>query len=437
MGLRHLALFAIFPIIVVQIFRRPHFGVYVFCAMTLIRVHELAWGFAQFRLLLVVSLVTLVAWLLRAGDYEGTPVGRSPRLLLLAVFLGFATLSAAFAVGTPDGASIALERAGKLGKIVLFLLLMQKMLDDFVKVRTFTFVWIVGTVFLALWGAQQHHLGNDRLDQVGGGDTNGSNELGALFVLILPIVLQLALIEEWRLRRWALFGIMPLLCVVIAFTGSRAAFLGFLVGGALLFLMTQQRKKLVKLALPLVPVIVVLSIAYFSQRVTTIQNYDQDWSAVSRLYFWRAAARMAAAHPAMGVGPANFPLCCAAFGSPEAGRDCHSTYFTMLAEVGIPGFLLWVTIVFGGARALDRLRKIEGENPERVQIRALAVGLEAGLLSFLFTGFFNSFGYYEYLYWPIVLAQCLTWFARTVPEEAPPPEPEDAPRAHALTGAGG
>lgn len=424
MGLRHLALIAIFPIVIVQILRKPHVGVYVFTAMTLIRVHELAWGFEQLRLLLVVSLVTLLSWIARAGEYRGRPVGRSGPLVLLLVFLAFTTLSSAFALGTPHGVEVALERTGKLGKIVLFLLLMQKMLDDFGKVHAFVLVWIAGTVFLAGWGAQQHFLGNDRLDRVGGGDTNGSNELGALFVLMLPVVLELALTEDRRLRRWALFGIMPLLCVVIAFTGSRAAFLGFLVGGALVFVMSQERKKILKLAVPLAPVIVILSIAYFSMRVETIQNYQYDWSAVSRLYFWRAATRMAAAHPAMGVGPGNFPLCCARFGSPEIGRDCHSTYFTMLAETGVAGFALWLAVIFLGWRGLARLRKVPGGHPERVKIRALAVGLEAGLLAFLVTGVFNSFGYYEYLYWPVVLGQCLLSTVDGVPEEK-----EEAPIA--------
>jgi O-antigen ligase len=284
-------------------------------------------------------------------------------------------------------------------------------------VNRFALVWIAGTVFLAAWGSQQHFLGNERLDQVGGGDTNGSNELGALFVLVLPVTLQLALVEERRLTRWVLFLVVPLFCVAIAFTGSRAAFLGFVVGGGLLFVISGQRRQVVKLALPLVPVIAVLSVWYFSKSVERIQTADQDWSAQSRLWFWAAAWRMVQAHPALGVGPGNYPLCCAAYGSPEAMRDCHSTYFTQLSETGFPAFCLWVATVGIALAAIDRARRIPGGAPERVRVRALAAGLEAGLVAFLITGAFNSFGYYEYLYWPMILGQCLAEYAERTPEE--------------------
>jgi hypothetical protein len=174
---------------------------------------------------------------------------------------------------------------------------------------------------------------------VGGGDTNGSNELGALFVLMLPVVLELGFAEERPLLKWGLLGLVPLYVAVIAFTGSRSAFIALVIAMGILLLRSANRGRL----------------------------------------------------------PGNYPLVAHEYGSPEVGRDCHSTYFTMLSEVGPAAFAVWRAGIVAGLVALDGLRRSPGNHPEIRTARALAMGFEAGLIAFLVDGAFHSFGYFEYL----------------------------------------
>ena len=80
---------------------------------------------------------------------------------------------------------------------------------------------------------------------------------------------------------------------------------------------------------------------YWSRMNTINASEDQrDESAAGRIHFWKIAAVMAKAKPLTGVGLNGFAASYATYDpTSQYGeyRQTHSTWFGVLAELGLPG----------------------------------------------------------------------------------------------------
>jgi hypothetical protein len=112
----------------------------------------------------------------------------------------------------------------------------------------------------------------------------------------------------------------------------------------------------------------------------------------SRLFLWRAAARMIVAHPVLGVGPDNFRLLYGEYaGLPYADPRLHSNnmYIEMLAGGGLTGGVAFLWLIW---RTADRLvaairLAARGARPEA----AYAAGVAAAGIAVLIHGTVDSF----------------------------------------------
>jgi hypothetical protein len=108
---------------------------------------------------------------------------------------------------------------------------------------------------------------------------------------------------------------------------------------------------------------------------------------------WQAAARMVAEHPVLGVGPGGFREEYAAE-SRNAELDeqtpvAHNMYLEVAAELGLPGFALFVAMIVLAATASERAVRT-GDPAARTE----AIVLQASLLAVLVTSTFLSEQYY-------------------------------------------
>ena len=108
-----------------------------------------------------------------------------------------------------------------------------------------------------------------------------------------------------------------------------------------------------------------------------------------RLVLWRAAARMIAAHPLLGVGPDNFRLLYAGYADlPAADTRMHSNnmYIEVLAGGGLVAGLAFAWLLWTVATLLAA---IIGSN--RADTIALASGVIAGIVAIALHGLLDSF----------------------------------------------
>ena len=128
---------------------------------------------------------------------------------------------------------------------------------------------------------------------------------------------------------------------------------------------------------------------------------------MGRIYAWEAAIGMATDNPLTGVGIDNF-FSNYFFYSPHwdgLNHAVHSTWFGVLAETGILGFIVFViTIVMLVKTALRTLSTIE-ENDTYFSpmIKTVAEALLAGMMGTLVAGTFLTFGFS----WPIYILGAL------------------------------
>src|SRR6185503_19991066 len=77
--------------------------------------------------------------------------------------------------------------------------------------------------------------------------------------------------------------------------------------------------------------------------------------------------------------------------TPQVARDTHSLYFNVLAETGVPGLLLYLTmvgvVVFAAERARRRCKHVFETGAKQLLM------LEAGLCAFLVANIFGSLPY--------------------------------------------
>jgi hypothetical protein len=109
-----------------------------------------------------------------------------------------------------------------------------------------------------------------------------------------------------------------------------------------------------------------------------------------RLQLWRAAARMFAAHPLLGMGPDNFRLTYGPYaGIANADRRIHSNdmYVEVLAGMGLVGGLAFAWLCLGAYRMFVRA----ADRPERDDLADLAAGVTAAGVAIALHGLVDSF----------------------------------------------
>jgi O-antigen ligase len=138
----------------------------------------------------------------------------------------------------------------------------------------------------------------------------------------------------------------------------------------------------------------------FSDRMSTIQGYQSDQSASTRLAIWAWTIDYATHNP-FGGGFEAYRQNKLSFETQQtqgtgdtqsvntqtiqdAGRAYHSSYFEMLGEQGFPGLIMWLLLHAIGLVRMEvvrrRYRKAEGEDE---WIGALAGALQTAHLVYL------------------------------------------------------
>jgi O-antigen ligase len=169
----------------------------------------------------------------------------------------------------------------------------------------------------------------------------------------------------------------------------------------------------------------------FDQLVSQIAIFDprgvtptpENYALVERMVHWQVAGNMFLSSPWTGVGIGNFNVLFNKFGVQGwiyPRGHAHNYYLHLLAEVGIVGFLGYMTMLITsfvvGFRALRRVRRLGDTYGEAVVIGGLGI-----LTTFAAHNFFENLHALNMgIHWAAALALfTLVWLRspRTPPEE--------------------
>lgn len=294
-------------------------------------------------------------------------------------------------------------------RTVILMLLVAASVRDLPDLRRLAWLQIAGVTLFSCVVLARADLGSEgRLDAAS--FFYDANDLAMLIVCTLPLVLFLWRRPARRVERALLVAATVLLMMTFGQTGSRGGFLGFVAVAGYLLLRMQSisRAKRAGAVAVLAILLVALASDRYFDRIQTIlhPSTDYNWqgkSETGRMDIWRRGIGYMLSNPALGVGANAFGVAEGKLSLEARQRQrygigfqwstAHNSFIQIGAELGIPGLILFVTLLVGAFRTLSRIRGWAG-----AETGVLAQTLTGSLVAFLVTAIFLSQAYSAYLY---------------------------------------
>jgi putative inorganic carbon (HCO3(-)) transporter len=261
---------------------------------------------------------------------------------------------------------------------------------------------------------------------------NGGQAEGGLLstscLMAVPLAIYLAshsqLLPKSKLLPLAYWAIAGLAVFTAIGTYERSALVGLVVLGIYMWVRTKH-----KIGFGLVLAVVTCAMIYTSSsaldaRMSTINNYQGDGSAMVRILVWKWTLGFVATHPFGGgfdayvINHVDVPGGGADPGHTEFGRAFHSSYFEILGEHGYPGLLIFLLLVGSTFFMLHRIAKRARAHPELQWVTGLSNALQSGLAVFLTSGAFVGIAFQPMFWYFISMSVCLNAYMWHVEHEA-------------------
>ncbi|HUU54981.1 MAG TPA: O-antigen ligase family protein, partial [Armatimonadota bacterium] len=260
------------------------------------------------------------------------------------------------------------------------------------------------------------------------------NPLGGFLVLVIPLAVSLAFgaRARWVRLLWALGALLSLGALVP--TNSKGAVLAAVISVVCYIVLAARASARPRRSLA----VVLLCLALLSLAAgaavwrspplrTGVETALSAESASNRfrILTWQGSARVALAHPWLGIGPGCFKYAFMKYAIAGYTEAAHQNYLQVAAEQGILGgaCFLWLlgAMLFTGWRAMSRA--------EGFRERIVPVGLMSGLVAFLAHSFLD----YDWYVGAIMVAVWLTggalaYQAAGISVSQYVPEAEEAPK---------
>ncbi len=388
----------------------PQVGVLLWCWLSFMSPQAFAYLPIPIPMVYMVAVVTMVAWIL-SHDPKRLPANITPWLIIL--FIIDMTLTSTVSI-SPVTVWGLWNR--NIKTMVLALAIMAIMTN---RVRIQAMVWtmvlaigfyaVKGAIFVLLTG------GAHRVEGPYGTMIADNNTLGLAMIMVWPLMYYLRQSSDDRRIRAGLLIAMGLSVFAILGTYSRGAVVAF--SFTVIYFWWKSRRKVVFGALGvlvIVPALFFMPSEWFD-RMNTINTYDQDSSAMGRLEAWGIALRIAADRPLTGVGfDAMVTPQATQLYAPdrEIPHVAHSIWFEPLADHGIPGFIIFVTIGLVGLVQANSVRKRTKLLPDWAWAHDLATMSQLSLAGYFVAGTFLSMPYYDLYYGMIATISVLYDYVR-------------------------
>lgn len=229
-------------------------------------------------------------------------------------------------------------------------------------------------------------------------ETGGSNEWAAFFAQYSMIIYSLYLFSKKDKLKWLYLGVFVMNMAVLLFSFSRGAYLAAFGGLAVIGLLKQRK---------ILPILLLLFVFYtvllpqsVVQRIdiSTEASGKLEESAASRLEYWETAWKLFKDNSLFGVGLFTF-------GHFNKGRDTHNMYMNVLAEMGILGFSIFMTLFILGIKYGWKVYKTTEDPFYKAFSFGFAVSIFASMMANMFGNRFTPLplGGYHWVFMGLVM----------------------------------
>lgn len=441
--MRDLLITGVFLAVLFYAFRRPWVGVILWTWISVMNPHRLAWGFANDAPFAAAAAgVTLLSLFITK---EPVRLPRTAPVKVAVLFILWMAVTTAFAINPGD----SLDQLRKVFKIQLMTLVALAVLHERRHIQMFVwinalslgFYGVKGGIFTIVTGGGGRVWGP-------GGFIGGNNEIGLALLMTIPLLYYLYLQVTKRWQRLAFIGAMLLTTLAVLGTQSRGAFLGIAAMGIVLW-WRAPRKLMSALIIGVAATVAVATMSeQIAHRIDAIANYEEDSSAVGRLYAWQTAFNIANHRP-FGAGFAMYTQPISDRYAPGLdftgkidvkileARAAHSIYFQVLGEHGWLGLILFLSLGILTWRMASRIRKRARGSPDTFWASQLAGMCQVSLVGYAVGGAFLSLAYFDLPYSLMVIIVVLDrWLVQHQASMSPSldPTPSGSMKGNSVAG---
>ncbi len=398
--------------------RRPFLAVLGYVYVDIVAPQRLSYYLLNsVPLSLIFFAVALIGWM-AVDDKRDTRL--SPRQFLLICLLGYAactTLDADFPIE-------AAEKWGWVWKSLVFAIFLPFTLRTRLRIEALL-------LFMILSASSIIVVGGIKTMFSGGGygslnlmvDNNSGlyegSTISAVAIAIIPTILWLAKYGTvfrpgWTTRGYACALVFACLLIPIG-TETRTGLICILL--VALMMLRDSRRRMLYIGFVAVAALVAAPMLpkSFTERMGTIQNYQGDASASTRLAVWQWTWGYAKEHPLGGgfnaylqnkvtidlksIRTSGDTQAVTDTTQQDAGRAYHSAYFEMLGEQGFPGLAMWLALMLGGIWRMEVLRRrFRQAPPAQAWIAPLATALQHGQIIYMVGAAFVAIAFQPFIY---------------------------------------
>ncbi len=434
-----LALLGFIGILLLMGFKRPFFWVLTYIYIDIVVPQKIGWGLVQtFQLSMIAFVAAFGGWLLLDSKKGSGFTMVQGLILLLLCYCGLTTLMAAY----PEA---AWAKWNWVWKALIFAAFLPLTLRTRLRIEAAALVMVLSIATIII---------NGGIKTLGGGGGYGTLRLlvqedsglyeGSILstaaIATIPVALWLArhgtiFKPDWRV--WSFTGGLVFAALLIP-VGTSARTGLICIGVLLIMLLRSVKNRALYAAAAGVAMVVAIPFlpSSFTERMGTIQNYQGDQSASTRVEVWKWTYHYALANPLGGGFDAYIgnsftyntrkvtgtaPNVTVTYEEVvEQSRAYHSSYFEMLGEQGWPGLFIWLLLQGMGVWQMERLRwRFAAREDGKASWQwGLATALQQAQIIYLVGAAFVGIAFQPFIFMLIGL-QCALWIYVQRVEYAP------------------
>lgn len=280
-------------------------------------------------------------------------------------------------------------------KFMPFIISITILVNSMDRLKQVIFICCILVTYVSIYSLTHGGLGS-------GNYFKDENDLSLYINSFIPFSYFLFLYEKtkWKKIFYGLSLVVGIIAVVNSM--SRGGYVGLIAIGAAIWLLS-SRKFLSALALVVCSMLIMsYGGELYKREMATVTDIEGS-TAKERIESWKSSLNMFIANP-FGVGGNNFQVRFPEYQTDYFkrgmwGRVAHSLWFTLLAELGIFGVILYFLLLKYNIRDLLFLKNISIRgDPDLEYLRVLSLAMLASFAGFFTSGTFLSVLYYPH-YW--------------------------------------
>ncbi len=415
MSLRDIILFVAFFAALPFALTRPPIGMALWSWISYMNPHRLTWGIAySFPFAMIAAIALLLSLVFSKHPKQFSWNGLTTTWFL---FLVLVIVSTFFSLN-PYPAYLSLENVLKIQLTTLITILIMRdrrnlELLIWVIALSIGFYSIKGGVFTILTG------GGYRVYGPAGSNIAENNALAVAVLMIIPLFNYLRFIAKDVWLKRGLLAAMGLSFIAVLGSQSRGAFLSILAVLAFFFLKSKNKLPVLILLVLATPVALLSMPDSWYERMESIQNYENDPSAMGRIRAWQYSINLASSR-VLGGGFGSWTILNYSTYLPgveiEKAYVAHSIYFEVLANHGWPGLLTFLLIIFMAWRYCSQVIVATERDAEMKWANILARMIQVSLVAFCSGGAFLSLSYFDLPWHLIAISVLLRDIVRNEPK---------------------